>query len=197
MLSYITFYLSREFARNDHLVEKPFDFVVGGLLSKATNLSGLVHCMKNHILFFQMFWKDVLPKKSHWNMIFLVSSGKMIFLFPENMIFFIRRKMKDDLSQKNMRKYDILFKCSEKMVFPKNRSWIWSFFHHQERWHFFFPKIWYFFYGRKMKDDLSEKIHENMTFPVCLVKMVFLFPTNMKVPFCQKSKDDLFPKNTP
>ena len=30
-----------------------------------------------------------------------------------------------------------------------------------------------------------------------LVKVVFLFPTNMKLPFCQKSKDDLFSKNTP
>ena len=28
-----------------------------------------------------------------------------------------------------------------------------------------------------------------------LVKVVFLFPTNMKLPFCQKSKNDLFPKN--
>ena len=30
-----------------------------------------------------------------------------------------------------------------------------------------------------------------------LVKVVFLFPSRMKLPFCQKSKDDLFPKNTP
>ena len=30
-----------------------------------------------------------------------------------------------------------------------------------------------------------------------LVKVVFLFPTNMKFPFCQKSKDGLFLKNTP
>ena len=30
-----------------------------------------------------------------------------------------------------------------------------------------------------------------------LVKVVFPFPINMKLPFCQKSKDDLFPKNTP
>ena len=29
-----------------------------------------------------------------------------------------------------------------------------------------------------------------------LVKVVFLFPTNMKLPICRKSKDDLFPKNT-
>ena len=30
-----------------------------------------------------------------------------------------------------------------------------------------------------------------------LVKVVFLFPTNMKSPFSQKTKDDLFPKNAP
>ena len=30
-----------------------------------------------------------------------------------------------------------------------------------------------------------------------LVRVVFLFPTNMKLPFCQKSKDDLSPKNAP
>ena len=30
-----------------------------------------------------------------------------------------------------------------------------------------------------------------------LVKVVFLLPTNMKLPFCQKSKDDLFPQNAP
>ena len=48
-----------------------------------------------------------------------------------------------------------------------------------------------------MKDDLSQRIHGNMMFSVCPVKMVFFFPTNMKLPFCQKSKDYLFPKNTP
>ena len=48
-----------------------------------------------------------------------------------------------------------------------------------------------------MKDDLSQKIHGNMMFSVCSVKMVFLFPANTKLPFCQKGKDDLFPKNGP
>ena len=42
--------------------------------------------------------KMVFPKKLRWNMIFLVLSGKMIFLFPKNMILHVRRKMKDDLS---------------------------------------------------------------------------------------------------
>ena len=55
-------------------------------------------------------------------MIFLVLLGKIMFLFPENMILYLRRNMKDDLSQKNTRKYDIFFKLSEKMVFPKRAA---------------------------------------------------------------------------
>ena len=35
------------------------------------------------------------------------------------MILHLRRKMNDDLSQKNIRKYDIFFKPSEKMVFSR------------------------------------------------------------------------------
>ena len=56
--------------------------------------------------------KMVFPKKLRWNMIFLVLSWKVIFLFPENMILPLVRKMKDDLFQENTRKY-ISFKCSE------------------------------------------------------------------------------------
>ena len=55
-------------------------------------------------------------------MVFLVLSGKIIFIFPENMILHLRRKMNDDLSQKNIRKYDIFFKPSEKMVFTKRAA---------------------------------------------------------------------------
>ena len=36
----------------------------------------------------------VFPKKSLWNLIFLVLSGNMIFLFPENMILPLDRKWK-------------------------------------------------------------------------------------------------------
>ena len=61
----------------------------------------------------------VFPKKLCWNIIFLVLLRKMIFPFSKNMILYLRLKMKDDLSQKNTRKYDIFFKLSEKMVFPK------------------------------------------------------------------------------
>ena len=56
------------------------------------------HCTKNHIFFLGTSWKDGLSKKMRWNMVFLVLLGKMIFLFPENMILHVGRKMKDDLS---------------------------------------------------------------------------------------------------
>ena len=36
----------------------------------------------------------------HWNMIFPVLSKNIAFLFPKNMILFLRQKMKDHLSEK-------------------------------------------------------------------------------------------------
>ena len=55
-------------------------------------------------------------------MIFLVLSEKIMFLFPENMTLHLRRKMKDNLSQKNARKYGIFIKHSEKKVFSKRTA---------------------------------------------------------------------------
>ena len=40
-------------------------------------------------IFIKCSEKVVFPKKSHWNMIFLISSGKMTFVFPGNMICFL------------------------------------------------------------------------------------------------------------
>ena len=35
-----------------------------------------------------------------------------------------------------------------------------------------------------------------MMFSVYSVNVVFLFPTDVKLPLCQKSKDDILPKDT-
>ena len=118
-----------------------------------------------------MFWKDGLFKKSHWNMIFLVVlSGKMIFLFPENMILFFRRKMKDDLSQKSTWKYDIFIKCPEKMTFQKKRKKKsrrdMIFLVLSGKMIIFFRKIWLFYFRRKMKDEFSQGINGSMIFSV-------------------------------
>ena len=48
--------------------------------------------------FSKYFEKMVFPKKLHWNMIFLVLSGRMIFLFPKNLTSLVRQKRKDDIS---------------------------------------------------------------------------------------------------
>ena len=72
-----------------------------------------------------------------------------------------------------------------------------SFLYYEERWHFFFPKIRYIFCRRKMKDEYHLKNTWKYDVFCMLVKMVFPFPANMKLSFCEKSKDDIFPKNTP
>ena len=126
----------------------------------------------------------VVPKKSLWNMIFLVFLGKMIFLYPENMILPPRRKMKDNLSQKNTREFDIFFQCSEKMVFPKSTApghdlscIIW-------KDGVFFPKNMIFF------PWTENETHGYMIFSVYTYRCYGRGAT----PLCQKKiKDDLIP----
>ena len=56
------------------------------------------------------------------------------------------------------------------------------------------PENMILFFRQKIKDNLSQRNHENMIFSLYLVKMVFLSPKNIISPFCHKSKDDLLPK---
>ena len=97
------------------------------LLRSCVKRKGLYHTAQKSIFSFsKCFEKMVFPKKSHWNMIFLVLSGKRIFLFPKNMILFFRHKRKDDLSQKipgNMFSSNV----RKRLSFQKNRTWTWSF----------------------------------------------------------------------
>ena len=61
----------------------------------------------------------VFPKELHWNITFLVLSGKMIFLFPENMILPLDGKWK----------VIFLKKVHEHTIFSSNvlKKWRWSF----------------------------------------------------------------------
>ena len=108
-------------------------------------------------------------------------------------------------------------KCSEKMVFPKNRTGIWSFLCYQERWYFFLPKISSFSLDGKWKMIFLKKRHGNIIFSSNVLKRwsfqknqtgiwsfllyylerwYYLFPKNMILFFRQKMKDDLSQKNT-
>ena len=62
----------------------------------------------------------VFPKKIGLEYDLFLLSGKMIFLFPENMTLFFRRKRKDELPQRKTSEYYIFCKCTEKMVFSKS-----------------------------------------------------------------------------
>ena len=95
---------------------------------------------------------------------------KDVFLFLENIILLSKRKMKDDLSQKIHENMIFSSNTPKRWSFQKkDHSWIWSFLYYLERWRFFFHKI-YFFFGRKMEDDLSQEIHVNMIFSVYMYK---------------------------
>ena len=126
-------------------------------------------------------------------MIFLVISGNIMFLFPENMILHLRRKMKDDLSQKNTRKYNIFFKLSKKMVFSKRDRRDMIFLAFSGKVGFFFPKTWYFFLGQDVRDDLCQEIYGKTIFSVYMYGCYKRGVT----PLCQKKKklkDGLIPQ---
>ena len=101
-------------------------------------------------------------------MIFLALSGKMIFLFPKIWSYSLGKKWKMIFlkkKKKNTWKYDILFKCSEKMVFSERSSGNIVFLVLSGKTvFFFFPKMWCFFFGQKMKDNLSQEIRGGTKF---------------------------------
>ena len=80
-----------------------------------------LHCTENHIFFFQTSWKDGFSKKSRWilKIWFSLYYQERWFFFPENMILAPDGKWKMVFLKKNRQKYDIFFKCFEKMLFSK------------------------------------------------------------------------------
>ena len=101
--------------------------------------------------------------------------------------------------------------------FQKNCTGIWSFLYYQERWYFFFPKIWsysldtkgkmIFFKKNTWKYDIFFKCSEKMVFPknsrlnmiffVISGKMVFLFSRKYDIfSFGRKWKKVIFIKKS-
>ena len=127
-------------------------------------------------------------------MIFLVLSGKMIFLFPENMILTAKRKMKDDLSQKIHGNMIFSSNVLKRWSFQKGLRWDMIYLVLSTKVVFFFPKTWCFFLGRKLRGDLLQEIHGNIKFSV----YTYGCYKRGAVPLCQKkSKMILSCRNTP
>ena len=81
-----------------------------------------LHCTENHIFFFQTSWKVGLSKKITLEHDLSRIIGKDHVSLSRKHDLNLRQKMKDDLFQKNTRKYDILFGPPEKKVFSKRAA---------------------------------------------------------------------------
>ena len=150
------------------------------------NTEALFTARKTIFSFCKCFEKIVLPKKSRWNMIFLVLPGKTIFLFTENMFLFFRHKRKDDISRKNTWKYDIFFKCSEKMVFPKVSRLNMIFFVISGKMVFLFSRKYDIFsLGGKWKKMIFIKQRVKIWYFLYICVGV----TGVALPSCQKNKE--------
>ena len=84
--------------------------------------AGSNHCTEKHNFLFQASWKDGLSKKIALEYKLSCIIGKNHASLSQKYDLNLRRKMKDDLFQKNTRKHDIFFRSSEKMVFSKRAA---------------------------------------------------------------------------
>ena len=123
-------------------------------------------------------------------MIFLVLLGKIIFIFAENMILFFRQKRNDDLCQK-IHANTMFLQMFWKDDFSKKIALGYGIFCNTCKDSIsFFPKIWYFFFKRKLKDDLFQKIHANVILSLCMYKhykYITLLPKKSKIAFSWKN----------
>ena len=98
---------------------------------------------------------------------FLYYQERSYFFFPK--IWSLDEKGKIIfLKKKKKRKYNVFFKCSEKMVFSEKIALEYDLFCNiwEDGISFSFLKIWCFLFRRNIKGDLSQKIHGNMIFSV-------------------------------
>ena len=114
------------------------------------------HCTENQIFFFQTSSKDGLSKKIALEYDLSRIIGKDHVSLSRKYDLNLRRKMKDDLFQKNTRKYDIFFRPPEKKVFSRKAASGHDLFCIIWKDGFFFPKTRYFFLGRKPATTFSR-----------------------------------------
>ena len=168
-------------------------YTLSGPISCGLNLGDWIsvfsYTRKTIVSFFKCSEKMVFPKKSHWNAIFLILWGKIYFIFPKIWSYTLDGKWKL-IFLKKIHRYTIFFaNVLKRWPFQKNCTGIWSFLYYQERWYFFFPKIWYYSVDGKWKKIFLKKKYMEICEIFCIfLKNGFLFPTNMILPFCQKTQ---------
>ena len=133
--------------------------------------------------------KMVFPK-DRTGISFLHYKERLYFFFPKIWSYSLYRKWKMIFLKKMHGNMIFSSNVLERWSFQKNRTGIWSFVDYLERWYFFYPKIWYLFFERKTKDDLSQEIHGNI-FSVymyeCYKYDIILLPKNSKTIFSREN----------
>ena len=111
-----------------------------------------LHCTKNRVFFFQMFWKDGLSKKIalKYDLFWIIREDDISF--SRNMILFFRCKKKDALSQKKYLEIWCLFQIFWKDGLSKKFGPEHGIFCNIWKYGIsFFREIWYFFLSGKWK----------------------------------------------
>ena len=103
------------------------------------------------------------------------------FLFPKIWPYSLDRKWKIIFFKKNTWKYDIFFKCSEKMVIPKMPHWNMIFFVLSAKMGFFLPKNMIFFIW-------TENERWSFSRNTWKYDIFYVYVTNITLPFWQKSQ---------
>ena len=156
---------------------------------------------KPYFLFRNTLKRLPFQKKCIWIWSFLYHQERWYFFSLKIWYFFSLKIWSYSLERKwkiiFFKKFMEIWYFRKRWSFQKNCTEIWSFLYDQERCHLFLSKIWYFFYCRKWKMVFLKKKHGNVMFSIYSVKMILLFLTNIKLPFCQKSKGDLLLEDTP
>ena len=174
-----------------------WDSIILSVVSSSSWLVVMVESLHGKLYF---LFPDVLKRWSCagvWSFSYYWERSCFSFLKTFSFSFFNPRwKMKDDLFQKNTRKYDIFFRSSEKKVFLKGprRDMIFLVLSGKM---VFFSRKHIFFLGQEASDNLSQEIHGNMTFFVYTCSCYKPDVTPAPLPCQEKSRMALSPQNTP
>ena len=149
----------------------------------------IITARKTIISFFRRPEKMFFPKKSRWNIIFLVLSGKIIFIFPKNMILHLRRKMKNDLSQKKYTEIWYFLQTFWKDgLSKKDQASTWSFLYYLAL--FFSQNLILFPWAESERRSFSRNKWKYDIFCV----QVQMLQTWRHAPLSKKVKDGLIPQ---
>ena len=154
------------------LVKTAGEFVIGSLtntINSFLNISSFLDLAqhgKPYFLFPNVLkrWSFQNNRSGIWPLLYY--QQKWYFFLLKISSYSLDKKWKMIFLKKNKCKYDIFFKCSEKMVFSNKLDWNMIFLVLSEKVVFFFQENIFFLWT----ENLSQEIHRTTIFSVCMNK---------------------------